>query len=66
MGTKRVKSYSSEFREQILKKCIETNRYNTRLEEIGLDPWKEHFPKLYNSLLVERNKNWIPQIDPSF
>ena len=39
------------------------NGDNTRLEKIGLDPWKEHFPKLYNSLLVERNKNWISQIE---
>jgi transposase-like protein len=28
MGTKRAKSYTSEFKEQILKECIETNKYN--------------------------------------
>ena len=28
MGTKRAKSYTSAFKEQILKECIETNKYN--------------------------------------
>ena len=28
MGTKRAKSYTSEFKEQILKECIETNKYS--------------------------------------
>ena len=28
MGTKRAKGYTSEFKEQILKECIETNKYN--------------------------------------
>ena len=28
MGSKRAISYTSEFKEQILKECIETNKYN--------------------------------------
>ena len=28
MGTKTAKSYSPEFREQIIKECMETNKYN--------------------------------------
>jgi transposase len=28
MGSKMAKSYSPEFREQIIKECIETNKYN--------------------------------------
>ncbi len=28
MESKRAKSYTSEFKEQILKECIETNKYN--------------------------------------
>lgn len=33
-----------------------------RLGEVALDPWKDRFPKIYDSLLVKRNNNWIPQI----
>ncbi len=39
------------------------NGDNARLQEIGLAPWKDSFPELYYSLLVERNNNWIPQIE---
>jgi len=28
MGSKTVKTYSKEFKEQILKECMETNKYN--------------------------------------
>ncbi len=28
MGTKRTKNYTSEFKEKIIKECIETNKYN--------------------------------------
>ena len=28
MASKRAQSYSSEFKEQILKECMETNKYN--------------------------------------
>jgi len=28
MGSKTAKSYSPEFREQIIKECMETNKYN--------------------------------------
>ncbi len=39
------------------------NGDNSRLQKVALDPWRDRFPKLYNSLLVERNNNWIPQIE---
>ena len=39
------------------------NGDNDRLRQAALDPWKERFPKLYNSMLVKRNNNWVPQIE---
>jgi uncharacterized protein len=39
------------------------NGDNAQLQIVALEPWKNHFPKIYNSLLVERNNNWIPQIE---
>lgn len=39
------------------------NGDNAQLRKIALDPWKDRFPKIYHSLLVERNNNWIPQIE---
>jgi len=39
------------------------NGDNVQLQKIALDPWADRFPKLYNSLLVERNNNWVPQIE---
>ncbi len=39
------------------------NGDNGRLQKVALDPWRDRFPKLYNSLLVERNNNWIPKIE---
>ncbi|MBU8911192.1 MAG: TraB/GumN family protein, partial [Desulfobacterales bacterium] len=39
------------------------NGDNTQLQKVALDPWRGLFPKLYNSILVERNNNWIPQIE---
>jgi len=36
---------------------------NYRLQEIALDPWMDRFPEVYNSLLVERNNNWLPEIE---
>ena len=35
----------------------------THMEEDILNPWREQFPELYNSLLDERNNNWIPAIE---
>ena len=34
-----------------------------RLKKTALDPWKDRFPRIYHSLLVERNRNWIPRIE---
>ena len=39
------------------------NGDNVQLQIIAIDPLRGRFPKLYNSLLVERNNNWIPQIE---
>ncbi len=39
------------------------NGDNAQLRIVALDPWSGRFPKIYNSLLVERNNNWIPQIE---
>ncbi len=35
---------------------------NPALMKVALDPWKDQFPKLYQSLLVDRNLRWLPQI----
>lgn len=39
------------------------NGDNAQLQKIALAPLINRFPKLYNSLLVERNNNWMPQIE---
>lgn len=39
------------------------NGDNAQLRIVALDPWSGLFPEIYNSLLVERNNNWIPQIE---
>lgn len=36
---------------------------NAQLRKIALDPWIGQFPGVYNSLLVNRNNNWIPKIE---
>lgn len=33
------------------------------LEEIMVEEMKEDYPELYSSLLVERNRNWLPAIE---
>jgi len=35
---------------------------NKKLEEVALTPWKGEFPQVYQSLLVERNNAWMPEI----
>lgn len=37
-----------------------------RLEEQFIQPMLEEAPELYNNLLVERNNNWMPQIEAMF
>ncbi len=32
-------------------------------EAVALDPWKDQFPGLYRSLLLDRNLDWIPDIE---
>ncbi len=36
---------------------------NYQMQKIAIAPWKDRFPKIYNSLVVERNNKWIPQIE---
>jgi uncharacterized protein YbaP (TraB family) len=36
---------------------------NERLIEVALAPWLADFPKLYDSLLVKRNKEWLPSLE---
>ena len=39
------------------------NGDNAQLQKIAIDPWIENFPKLYKTLLVDRNNHWIPKIE---
>ncbi|MFC4258847.1 TraB/GumN family protein [Marinobacter lacisalsi] len=34
-----------------------------QLEAVGLEPWVDQFPELYDTLLLDRNRNWIPEIE---
>lgn len=34
-----------------------------QLEAVGVDTWADQFPDLYDTLLVDRNHNWLPQIE---
>lgn len=36
---------------------------NSGLEKMAITDWKKNFPDLYNTLLVKRNNNWIPEIE---
>ena len=45
-----------------LKKAWRAGNLDYYNEAVNI-PWKMNFPKLYDSLLVERNNNWIPQIE---
>jgi uncharacterized protein YbaP (TraB family) len=36
---------------------------NAHLQKLVLKPLKDGFPKIYDSLVVERNNNWIPRIE---
>ena len=36
---------------------------NFQMLKITMAPWKDRFPTIYNSLVVERNNKWIPQIE---
>jgi len=50
MGAKRAKSYTSEFKEQILKECIETNKYNVVAK-------KHNLPVTTVYIWIKRDKN---------
>ena len=36
---------------------------NLKLKEVALTSWKKDFHKLYNTLLVKHNNQWIPKIE---
>ena len=54
MGAKRAKSYTSEFKEQILKECIETNKYNVVARKHNLP-----VTTVYTWIKRDKNKNII-------
>jgi uncharacterized protein YbaP (TraB family) len=35
----------------------------SKLEEIGITPMRKEFPALFQSVLVERNRSWLPKIE---
>ena len=37
-----------------------------KLAEIGIVPFKQDYPEVYQDLLVTRNNNWIPQLEKYF
>lgn len=39
------------------------NGDNAQLQKLALDQLEKEFPKIYTSLLVDRNNNWIPLIE---
>jgi len=39
------------------------NGDNARLQALAVDPLKKEFPKLYASIMVERNNNWVPLLE---
>jgi hypothetical protein len=45
-----------------LKTAWRTGNIN-KLDEIGVTPMRKDFPALYQSVLVERNNSWLPQIE---
>ena len=36
------------------------------LQEVALIPFREDSPEVFNTLIVERNNNWLPQIEQMF
>ncbi len=54
MGTKRAKSYTSEFKEQILKECIETNKYSAVARKHDLP-----VTTVYTWIRTDKNQNRI-------
>lgn len=54
MGAKRANSYTSKFKEQILKECIETNKYNVVARKHNLP-----VTTVYTWIKRDENKNII-------
>lgn len=36
---------------------------NRALADVALTPWKSAFPEIYQTLLVERNQQWLPRLE---
>ncbi|TQV78238.1 TraB/GumN family protein [Exilibacterium tricleocarpae] len=36
---------------------------NGALQKVGLAPWEKEFPEVYDTLLVQRNNAWMPQLE---
>ena len=36
---------------------------NAQMQRVAMDPWIDRFPHMYDSLIVDRNNNWVPQIE---
>lgn len=56
----KLRNMSDEMRKT---KAAWRNGDNAALMAVSLAPWKDAFPELYQSLLVERNHRWLPQIE---
>jgi uncharacterized protein YbaP (TraB family) len=39
------------------------NGDNAQMQKLALKPLKDGFPKIYTSLVVDRNNNWLPKIE---
>jgi uncharacterized protein YbaP (TraB family) len=39
------------------------NGDNAQMQKLALKPLKDGFPKIYTSLVVDRNNNWLPIIE---
>ncbi|MEW6997594.1 TraB/GumN family protein [Colwelliaceae bacterium BS250] len=37
-----------------------------RLYDVGAKEWQQQFPDAYNSMLIERNNNWMPHLEEYF
>ncbi|GAB2705392.1 TraB/GumN family protein [Aliiglaciecola aliphaticivorans] len=53
---------------QMMPKLIEAWRTGDldKLAELGIDEMERDYPEIYDQLLVQRNKNWIPKIEQFF
>lgn len=36
---------------------------NAHMQKVAMDPWIDRFPQMYQLLIVDRNTDWVPQIE---